>query len=189
MTREISVKPFAWDHWRSLWELRFHQLAENGIVLSFDDIPAQPEDAGRDHPEWDYHHIAEVYLRDAGGFWLAWSDDTAVGHVGGQDLGGVIELRRMYVRADYRRRGIGAHLVRALTAHSVARGVKAIELWTAQDGPGRFLYARTGFREVSGPGFADAVTLTGRTPSDREIRMRLDLSNLKGHTMGTFYGL
>ena len=183
MPQNISVKPFEWDHWPHLWNLRRHQLAENGIEVSFDEPPPQPEEVGQDSHEWDYHRIAQVYLHGVGGFWIAWWDDTAVGHVGGQDLGGVIELRRMYVRADYRGRGVGTHLMRALITHSIAQSVKAIELWTARDGPGRFLYAKTGFREIAGLSgeFANVAVLTGRSPGDDEIRMRLDLSNLKNH--------
>lgn len=181
ISQHISVKPFEWEHWSHLWELRRHQLAENGIEVSFDGPPPQPEEAGQDNPEWDYHRIGQVYLQGVGGFWIAWWDDVAVGHVGGQDLGGIVELRRMYVRAEYRGRGIGTRLVRALITHSIAQGVKAIELWTAPDGPGRFLYAQTGFRETAGlgEGFAGAASLTGRSPAEHEIRMRLDLSNLK----------
>jgi GNAT superfamily N-acetyltransferase len=79
----------------------------------------------------------------------------------------------MYVRAQYRRRGIGTALVKTLVEHCEARSVVAIELWTAKDGPGRSLYTKAGFRAVGtkGPGFENAP--------DRpdEIRMRLDLTD------------
>jgi GNAT superfamily N-acetyltransferase len=176
VTELISIKPFEWKDWVSLCELGIAQLAEHGIILDPEDIPEEPEDTDRDCPEWDLDHIDEVYLSGAGGFWLAWCEDIPVGQVGAQDLGGVVELRRMYVRAEYRRRGIGARLVNTLIEHCAAGDVQAIELWTAKDGPGRSLYEKQGFRKVDmkGPGFEDV--------DDRpdEIRMRLDLADVDG---------
>ncbi len=67
----ISVVPYARKHWHALWELRHYQLAEEGIIIATDEIPDHPMDVGRGDDEWDYHHIAEVYLNGAGGFWLA----------------------------------------------------------------------------------------------------------------------
>ncbi len=121
----ISVKPFAWEHWTSLWQIRNAHLAELGIVLSPEDeeIPPVAMGVGREDHEWDFHHIDAVYLSGAGGFWLAWWDDVPVGYVGAQDLGGVAELRHMYVRAAYRRRGIGTRLAQALLAHCAAHGI------------------------------------------------------------------
>jgi GNAT superfamily N-acetyltransferase len=173
-----TIRPFDWGHWTSLWQLRFAQLAEHGIWLDPEEMPQGPEDVGRDDPEWDYDHMAEVYLRGAGGFWLAWWGDVPAGHVGAQDLGGVVELRRMYVRAEYRRRGIGTRLVQALIEHCASQGVQAIELWTAEEGPGRQLYRRLGFRRTGGPGpgYEQVDAATGRPPAADEIRMRLKLS-------------
>jgi len=172
------VRAFAWEDWRSLWLVRLAQLAEEGVVLDPSEIPEQPQpDAGDEHGEWDLDHIGETYLRGAGNFWLAWCGDLPIGYVGGWDVGGVIELRWMYVRADYRRRGVGTALVRSLIAHSQAHGIPAIELWTGRDGLGRLLYHTLGFRQTAGPGaeFGDVPALTKHTPDTDEIRMRLDL--------------
>jgi ribosomal protein S18 acetylase RimI-like enzyme len=83
----------------------------------------------------------------------------------------------MYVRAEYRRRGVGTCLVGALIEHCVTHGVMAIELWTAKDGPGRLLYEKSGFRQTGGPGneFRNKEVPCPYSPSDDEIRMRLDL--------------
>jgi len=146
-------------------------------VLPPNALPAGPEQVDRSDPEWDYHRIAEVYLQGAGGFWLAHWEDVPVGHVGGQDIGGAVELRRMYVRQDFRRRGIGRDLVKALVAHCGAQGVPVIELWTAREGAGRKLYESIGFQMVANPGeaFANVEAVTGYTPGEDEIRMRLQL--------------
>jgi GNAT superfamily N-acetyltransferase len=178
MEEPISVIPFAWEHWGPLWQIRFAQLAEDGIILGPDAIPRQPADVGRDDPEWDFHHMAEVYLQGAGGFWLAWWGDMPVGYVGAQDLGGVIELRRMYVSADCRRRGIGTRLVQTLIRYCTMKGGRAVELWTADDGPGRLLYERLGFRQCAGPGsgFEHVAVATNYSPGPDELRMHLDLT-------------
>jgi GNAT superfamily N-acetyltransferase len=186
MPEPVVVKPFEWAHWTALWQLVHAHLAEHGIVLDSEDIspiPAQaPEHIDRSGYEWDLEYIGAVYLRGAGGFWLAWDGETPVGHVGAQDLGGTdgcvgVELRRMYVRAEYRRRGIGTRLVQALIEHCATQGARAIELWTARDGLGRRLYAGLGFCRTDrpGPGYERVEAETGYRPGPDEIRMRLDL--------------
>jgi len=176
----IVIKPFTWEDWSALWAIRLAQLAEHGILLDPTAIPEHPQSGIDDEHEWDFHHIEQVYLRGAGHFWLAWYTEQPVGYVGGQDVGGAIELRRMYVKASYRRLGVGTKLVEALISHSHTQGVQAIELWTAENGPGRRLYQALGFRETEGPGaeFKDITTRTRYTPGADEIRMRLDVQGL-----------
>lgn len=175
----IQVKPFVPDDWPALWAIRTAQLAEHGVLLdSTTAIPEYPPQPGiDDRHEWDLCHINLVYLCGAGNFWLARYTGHPVGYVGGQDVGGAIELRRMYVKAGYRRRGVASRLVEALVSHSRAQGIHAIELWTAADGPGRQLYRSLGFRKTEGPGveYNDVAALTRYTPGADEIRMRLDL--------------
>jgi GNAT superfamily N-acetyltransferase len=178
----VEVRPFQWHDWRALWQLRYAQLAEQGIHLDPDDIPARNQSVSGDDYEPDLRRIEQVYLSGAGGFWLAWQGETPVGMVGAQDLGGVVELRRMQVHAHYRRQGIGCQLVQTLIEHCKNGKVTAIELWTDRDGPGRFLYCRFGFRRVDGPGheFHDVDRATGRSPNTDEIRMRLEPSSAVG---------
>jgi GNAT superfamily N-acetyltransferase len=174
----ITIRPYAPEDWHDLWKIRQRQLAESGIVIPSSAIPSHPIDAEPGDHEWDYHHMGRIYLRGRGGFWIAWEDDTPVGHVAAQDLGAGVELRRMYVRPEYRRRGIGALLVERLVAHCVARGVRAIELWTSRSGLGRRVYESCGFHEVANPGtgFADVITATRYHPGGDEIRMRLEVA-------------
>lgn len=173
----IAIRPFALGDWRALWELRHAQLAEHGIVVPPEAIPEGPELVDRGDHEWDYHHLDSVYCCGAGGFWLAWDGEAPVGHIGAQDLGGVVELRRMYVRPEHRRRGVGSLLVRALLDYCAARGVPAVELWTAADGLGRQLYEKHGFKVVDRPVLdrEDFIERTGYTPGDDEVRMRREL--------------
>ena len=176
----LIIKHFVWDDWTSLWAIRLAQLAEHGILLDPTAITRHPQAGIEDEHEWDFYHIDQVYLRGAGNFWLAWYMDVPIGYVGGQDVGGAIELRRMYVKASYRRLGVGTALVATLIARSQTQGIHAIELWTAANGPGRRLYHAHEFRQTEGPGveFKDIRTHTRYTPGADEIRMRLDMSVL-----------
>lgn len=173
----VIIKPFAWEDWRSLWEIRHARLAEHGIVPGPETIPAGPQPVGRDDHEWDYHELSSVYLQGAGGFWLAWHGGDPIGHIGAQDLGQVIELRRMYVRPDHRRRGVGSLLVQALLDDCAAHGASAIELWTSVDDLGRRLYEKHGFRVVERleGDLESLIARTGSTPGDDEVRMRREL--------------
>ncbi|MBN1640338.1 MAG: GNAT family N-acetyltransferase [Anaerolineae bacterium] len=177
---EISVQPFRWAHWWALCTLVRQHLAEDGIDVPLDLSAPDPGIASfADSPEADLDLIDRVYLRRGGGFWIAWLGDEPVGHVGAQDVGRAIELRRMWVREPYRSCGVGRQLVRALIDHSVAQGIGSVEVWTADDGPGRALYEDMGFRTVAEPGaaFLDKRVLLARDPGEREIRMRLDLAD------------
>ena len=176
-TQPILIRPYTRSSWHALMELRRYQLAEAGIIVPLEDMEDQPHDVGRDEYEWDYHHMDEIYLCGAGGFWLAWWENDLAGHIAAQDLGGVIELRHMYVRAEYRRRGIATRLVETLLEHCKTQSARAVELWTAQDGIGRKLYEQMGFKvcRAPGPEFSDLDYRTNFVPGEDEIRMRFDL--------------
>jgi GNAT superfamily N-acetyltransferase len=168
MVQEQSLKKTETAIWVK-WHLRNCQLVEEGIMTDYDDVPEKPDLSSP--YEQDYHRIDQVYLAARGNFWIAWLDDLPVGHVGAEDKGDYVELRHMYVRVEYRRRGIGALLVQALIKHCIEQKVDMIELWTAGDGLGRILYEKSGFRKVE---IADEG-LDGKTDDNGEIRMRLAL--------------
>lgn len=161
----VMIKAFQPSHWSALWQLRAHQLAEQGIVIT-DEIPSQPD--LKSPYETDLHRLGQIYQKGRGNFWIAWLDDDPVGYIGAEDKEIYIELRRMYVREKYRRIGIGGQLVRVLINHCRERGVGKIKLWTAEKGPGRFLYEKQGFYEV----VEERVTITNEKS---EIRMCLIL--------------
>lgn len=115
-TTPLVIRPFARTMWHDLWQVRFAQLAEHGIVFD-STIPAPSLHTPDDAHDWDLHQIAQVYQQDKGNFWLAYFDEQPVGSIGAQDSGGMIEVRRLYVQSAYRRRGIGAALVHTLLHH------------------------------------------------------------------------
>jgi GNAT superfamily N-acetyltransferase len=95
----------------------------------------------------------------------------------------VIELRRMFVHAPFRRRGIGAALVHTLLGHCRARAVPAVELWTAPAGMGAALYRACGFRLIARPPGPLMLSEADYWPDPDEIRMRYDLGahDARGH--------
>ena len=172
----ILVRPFEWQDWYAMWKLNAYHLAESGIIL--DDADQGPPDftlpydeSNPNYPEMDMERIDEAYLKGRGNFWIAWSDDQPLGHVGAQDCGDYIELRRMYVRAEYRRRGIGNLLVQALIEHCKQKKVSTIKLWTSDDGLGHSMYAKCGFRRVA----LEGDELSHERAIQGEIRMCLEL--------------
>ena len=171
--RQMKIVPYTREYYRPNNLLSIANLAEHGIELDPNDIPDSPQltDPSEDeHDEWDLEYPELVYQRGSGGFWLAWYEDEPIGRVGAQDLGGVAELRHMFVKPEYRRHEIGTRLVTALIEHCREKDVRAIEMWTAFDGVGQYLYRKCGFRRVSQRGheFQEAMVLD-------EMRFRLDL--------------
>ena len=109
-------------------------------------------------PELENVNDAIVIKPYQSGDWIAWKNNQPVGHVGAQDMGDYIELRRMYVRKMYRRAGIGTQLVGMLIDHCRQHGIRFIKLWTDPDGPGRLLYKNFYFQEVENAiGIGDLV--------------------------------
>jgi GNAT superfamily N-acetyltransferase len=165
-----------WDDWHALWTVRLAQLAEHGVVLDPTTIPLHPQPVATDDAEWDFHHMATVYLPEPGHFWLAWAGSHPIGMIGAQAIGSWVELRRMFVDPAYRRRGVGSRLVHTLLDHCRQQHVTAIELWTGPHGSGEALYTRCGFQRVPRPG-SDAAhiqRMTNYCPDHDEIRMRVD---------------
>ncbi|HEY2512892.1 MAG TPA: GNAT family N-acetyltransferase, partial [Polyangiaceae bacterium] len=97
----------------------------------------------------DLADIPSAYQRGRGGFWTAKDAGRVVGVVGLLDGGGEVALRKMFVHADYRGRGLAVapRLLEALLAHARAQGVQRVFLGTRPEmrAAHRF-YEKHGFR-------------------------------------------
>jgi putative acetyltransferase len=62
----------------------------------------------------EINRLTDYYAEKQGSFWVAYAGDKLAGMFGLEGLGGVAELRRMYVDAAYRKRGLG----RAMLTHA-----------------------------------------------------------------------
>ncbi|HYZ33342.1 MAG TPA: GNAT family N-acetyltransferase [Crenalkalicoccus sp.] len=59
------------------------------------------------------------------------------------------EVETLYLLDDYRDRGIGRRLMRAIAAHLAAVGCHSVMLWVLRDNPTRWFYLRLGGRPVA----------------------------------------
>jgi len=95
--------------------------------------------------------IPEYYqARPGNGFWIGNLGGTVACMVGIEKLSGeAAEVRRMYVDAPFRRRGLGSLLLAHAEAFSAAQGYQWIELSTSElQQAAKGLYERKGYRLV-----------------------------------------
>jgi GNAT superfamily N-acetyltransferase len=84
-------------------------------------------------------------------FLIARDDDgSPIGCGGLRSLGEpVVEIKRMYVRPEARRRGLGGAILEALEREALRLGFKVVRLETGPLQPDAIgLYARAGYREI-----------------------------------------
>ncbi|XP_007501460.1 N-acetyltransferase 8-like [Monodelphis domestica] len=128
----------------------------------------------------DLMDIGEAYSPQRGArFWVAEARGQIVGMVGarpaeGQGASGVLVLKRMVVRQDYRGRGVGKALGRAVLAFACEQGSRAVMLVTHRlQREARNLYLSLGFRpEAPQP----LPTFYGRLADFTLTRYRYDLA-------------
>jgi GNAT superfamily N-acetyltransferase len=59
------------------------------------------------------------------------------------------EVETLYLLDDYRDRGVGRRLMRAMAAHLAAVGCRSAMLWVLRDNPSRWFYGRLGGRPAA----------------------------------------
>ncbi len=122
----------------------------------------------------DMENIAEAYFSDEGhsALWVADYDESVIGMVGVQktaDHGA--EIRRLRVRADYRRQGLGAKLVEQALSFCRHHGYLKVTLDVRiERGPAIALFEKFGFqltrtREHNGRRMLDFYLDLYREPS------------------------
>jgi len=125
-------------------------LFENGLVEGF----VADNDTGA-----DMENIAEAYFSDEGqsALWVADYDETVIGMIGVQktsDHGA--EIRRLRVRSDFRRQGVGAKLMEQALQFCLHHSYLKVSLDVRiERGPAIALFEKFGFqlnrtREVNG---------------------------------------
>ncbi|MGG5807738.1 N-acetyltransferase family protein [Falsiroseomonas sp. CW058] len=68
------------------------------------------------------------------------------------------EVETLYVLDDYRERGVGRRLMRAMAAHLRAIGCNSAMAWVLRDNPSRFFYRHLGGR----PAMHEAIRVAGQ---------------------------
>jgi putative acetyltransferase len=88
-------------------------------------------------------HLFQPHIR----FFVAYADGRAIGCGGIALLDGFAELKRMYVRKDWRGRGVADQLVAKLTAETIASGRELLRLETGSHSYAALrFYDRCGFQ-------------------------------------------
>ena len=125
-------------------------LFENGLIEGF----VADNDTGA-----DMENIAEAYFSDDGqsALWVADYDETVIGMIGVQKTAEHgAEIRRLRVRSDYRRQGVGAKLMEQALAFCLHHSYLKVSLDVRiERGPAIALFEKFGFqlnrtREVKG---------------------------------------
>ncbi|MEM7547881.1 MAG: GNAT family N-acetyltransferase [Pseudomonadota bacterium] len=95
----------------------------------------------------DMGRIPDFYVKPGGGFWVAVDGTRLVGMFGLEKTGdGVMELRRMYVHPDARRRGIARHMLDRAERECARLGAARLTLSTSEVQPAALsLYRRSGY--------------------------------------------
>lgn len=102
------------------------------LILAHAD--ARSTTPGVEHMRADAARLPGVYAPPSGGLWVARADDETVGCVALRDLGNeAAEVKRMFVDAGWRGRGVGRELLTALVAGARARGYRTLRLGTLDD--------------------------------------------------------
>ena len=91
------------------------------------------------------------YVPPRGGLWLATADETGIGCVALRPLDGeTAEVKRMFVDAAWRGRGVGRALLEALVAGARVRGYATLRLGTLRDmTAAQSLYHSLGFAPIA----------------------------------------
>lgn len=110
-----------------------------GCVLDLDDLDA------------DLLAPASTIARSDGRWWVVTDGERVVGTIaaGPLDASGAVELKRLYVAASHRRRGLASHLVALVEERARELGASRVVLWSDS----RFLdahqlYARLGYTDT-----------------------------------------
>jgi ribosomal protein S18 acetylase RimI-like enzyme len=69
------------------------------------------------------------------------------------------EIETLYLLEDFRERGVGRRLMRAIAAHLAAVGCRSVVLWVLQDNPTRWFYRRLGGK----PAAQEVIRFAGQT--------------------------
>jgi GNAT superfamily N-acetyltransferase len=142
----LSIRPYSardQDAVRELFERINRELAPPDLREPFERYILRAR-----HEEID--RIPAYYAERDGGFWVAEDDAGLVGMFGLEGSGmDAVELRRMYVAARARRRGVGRRLLAAAEEIARQRGFARVVLGTSElQQPAIELYRGAGYRLI-----------------------------------------
>lgn len=105
-------------------------------------------------PESRHGYSVEKLIRQGVEFFVIYQDGVAAGCGGVQFFDDYAELKRMYVRPQFRGLGLGKRMVAHLSEHAAQRGIKVLRLETGISQTEAIgLYKSFGFEQI--PSFGD----------------------------------
>ena len=110
-----------------------------GCVLDLDDLDA------------DLRAPDTAISRAGGRWWVIEDQGLVIGSIaaGARDDAGAVELKRLYVAATHRRRGLAARLVDEVERHARQVGARRVVLWSdSRFVPAHHFYAGRGYVET-----------------------------------------
>jgi len=131
----VQIVPFDDSHAPSVLELIGSVFAEYGMTF-------EPEGFDR-----DLSAVGEHYLARRGWFAVMVDEGRVIGTVAAlPQADGVCEVKRLYLRPEYRGRGYGAALMAYITAWARQAGFETIVAWSdARLARAHAMYERLGF--------------------------------------------
>lgn len=155
------ARPYGRGDNGAVFDLRSFRMEDADAVWRLHDVALLDAGVHGGHGSWedDLRDIGAAYLEPGGDFVVAFADGELVG-MGGlrrrSDREG--EIRRMRVRPDFQRRGLGRRILGELEGRARARGLQTVSLDTTEEQvAARRLYESAGYRE------------TGRRQTDRFV--------------------
>jgi GNAT superfamily N-acetyltransferase len=119
--------------------------------LILDHVSARATTPGIEHMRADADSLPGRFAAPRGGIWLARAGESGVGCVALRPLGDCsAEVKRMFVDASWRGRGVGRALMETLIDGARARGYETLRLGTLADmSAAQALYQSLGFRPIA----------------------------------------
>lgn len=103
------------------------------------------------HLREDLLNIEEHYFNKGGYFWLAINENNRViGSIGIKPCGDVAEIKRLFVKPDLKRQGIGSKLLETLENYAKNHNIKVLELHLGDENhywESRLFYKSRGYIE------------------------------------------
>lgn len=117
------------------------------IASCYSELGWELDPSGKDK---DLQSIAREYQVENGQFWTLWIDRKISGTIALQKHGDYYHLRRFYLLAQYRNRGLGKLMVSQLLEHARLHDIHSIQLSTKErESAAYHIFLKAGFTETT----------------------------------------
>jgi len=109
------------------------------------------QDLSFQHIDQEIQTFPLIYSEPKGSFFIAKDREKVIGCIGMKDLGnGICEMKRLYVKDEYKGQGIGGELIKTIIEEAKSKGYRKMRLDTlCKMVQAISLYKRYGFYEIA----------------------------------------